>query len=454
MDLVRTSLAVALAVPSFLGLTLAAEPAWAGVTAARCGANELTCERAPIFTSKVEKAPYDFDYDTGWVPANSPVQVHLAARLHSRTSVELGGRLDTTWPEALTLSPKGTKDQGKLKIDQGLEVVAEARFSVTVAGKTYSWTGPIPYVPQVNLLAANEVVFDPWAWKSTPAKVSADTPLTKIAKFSITDSFINIPGIDGGFELDASATYSAQYATLRIAFDEPGGPKDVLEQVPSTRLLISRAPSVDTSVFVHGELVRQVTMHLVPAFYFTILSQKFTLPLANIPIALPASAPEAWDFPKVDVHVPLPQIDSRSVVDAGTIPLDTATVVDVDVFNLGEESLTTTASSLAGMVFVDTKSLELGSKKGGPIKVLLTPDKAGPFDVPLILASNDPMVPSLEVHIKGNAGGAGPGGVNQEAGCGCAVVGSRDASSAPIAAAVALACFVLARVRRRAVKEA
>ncbi len=428
---------------------LAAE---AGVTASRCSPTELTCERAPLATSKSEKAPYDFDYDTGWIPQGSPLQVHLAARLHSRTTVALAGDLDTTWPEPLTLSPKGTKDKGKLSIDQGLEIVAEARFSVTIASKTYTWTGAIPYVPQVNLLAANSVVFDPWAWKSTPAKVSAETPLTKIAKFSITDSFINIPGIDGGFELDAGATYSATYDTLRIGFDEPNSSsKDVTESALATRLLISRAPSIDTSVFIHGELTRQVTMHIVPAFYFTLRNQKFTLPLANIPVSLPASAPEAWDFPKLDVHVPLPQIDARSTVDAGKIPVGAATAVDVDVFNLGEESLSATATTPAPIAFVDTKGLELASKKGAPFKVLVTPEKEGAFDIPVFLASNDPLVPSMEVHIKGIAGGTFSGaGVNQEAGCGCVVAGAGgDGGRGPLATVSLFGMVALAWSRRR-----
>ncbi len=437
------------AIGAIAAVTFAPRSAYA-VDAVRCSPSELTCERAPIVVSKAEKAPYDFDWDTGWIPQNSPVQIKLVARLHSRTKVDMAGDLDATWPEPLTLTPKGTKGKGLLSIDQGLEVSADARFTVTVAGKTYSWTGNIPYVPQIDLLAKNSVAFDPWAWKSNAATVTADTPLTKLAKYSITDNFINIPGIDGGFELDASTSYTAIYDTLRIGFDEPNGEKDVLESAPSTRMLLTHVPSVDTSVFIHGELTRQVTLHFVPAFYFTILSQKFTLPLANIPIALPASSPQPWDFPKVDVHVPLPQIDARPTIDAGTIPVDVATSVDVDVFNLGEESLVATAKTPAPMAFVDTKSLDLGSKKGGPFKVLVTPDKAGPFDVPVFLESNDPVVPSLEVHIKGNATvGGGTTNVNQEGGCGCAVVGARDGSSplAPLGAA-AFGLFVVVRVRR------
>ncbi|CAN5465746.1 hypothetical protein BH09MYX1_BH09MYX1_26060 [soil metagenome] len=431
-----------------LGISATAE---ADVTASRCSATELTCERAPLVLTKADKAPYDFDWDTGWIPNGSPLQVHLVARLHSRTQVDMEGTLDTTWPDALTLSPKGTAAKGKLTIDQGLEVTAEARFQVTIAGKTYGWTGNIPYIPQVDLLAKNAVVFDPWAWKSKPASVTADTPLTKLAKYSFTDSFINIPGIDGGFELDASASYSAVYDTLRIGIDEgKNGPKDVVDNSPTTRLLISRAPSIDTSIFVHGELTRQMTMHFVPAFYFSLLNQNFTLPLANIPVALPAGAPQPWDFPTIDVHVPLPQIDARSTIDAGTIPVNVATGVDVDVFDLGEEALSVSATTPAPMGFVDTKLLTLDSKKGGPVHVVVTPDKEGPFDIPVFLASNDPVVPVLEVHVKGIAGGSISGGsVDQTAGCGCETVTEKSSSSVPLLSLFGTIALVALRRRKR-----
>ena len=421
-------------------------------TASMCSVTETKCERAVLSVSKAEKAPFDFDFDTGWVPSNSPVQVRLVAKLHSRVQVELGGTLDGTWPEPLTLTPKGTPALGRISVDEGVEVEAQGKFSVTVAGTNYAWTGTLPGIPSLNLLAQGSKTFDPWAWKGqTPAaSISADTPVQMLAQIPLTNSIIPIPGISGGFELDGSATFSATYDSLRIGFDEPNGEKDVDSQNPATRLLLTRTPAVDTSVFIHGELVRQVTLNFIPGFYFTILGKTFNLPIANIPLALPASAPEPWAFDKVDVHIPLPEISVAKLdVDVGRIPPNVATSVLVPVTDLGEERLVVDTASPAPIAFVDTPHAWVDPNATSNMRVVLTPDKEGKFDVPVFLTSNDPLTPVTEVHLHGTAqNGADGGSVNTDAGCGCRAAGGKP-SSAPAWAGLGLALVVIARRRRR-----
>ena len=433
-------------------LVLLVPSAASAATASMCSVVETKCERAVLSVSKLEKAPFDFDFDTGWVPNNSPLQVRLVAKLHSRVQVEMGGTLDATWPEPLTLTPKGTKALGRISVDEGVQVEAQGKFSVTVAGTTYAWTGKIPGIPSVNLLAQSSQTFDPWAWKGqTPAAtVSADTPTQKLAQIPLTDALIPIPGISGGFELDGGATFSATYDSLRIGFDEPGGEKDVDLQNPATRLLLSRAPAVDTSVFIHGELVRQVTLHFIPGFYFTILGKTFNLPIANIPLALPASAPEPWDFDKVDVHIPLPEISVAKLdVDVGDIPPNVATSVLVPVTDIGEERLVLDTASPAPIAFVDTPHATVDPKMTSNMRVVLTPDKEGKFDVPVFLTSNDPMMPVTEVHLRGTVkNGADGGAVSTDSGCGCSTAGGQG-SSAPAWAGLGLVAVVMVRRRRR-----
>lgn len=421
--------------------------------ASMCSITEPTCERAALSVSKSEKAPYDFDFDTGWVPANAPVQVRLVAKLHSRLQVDLEGTLDATWPEPLTLTPRGTKGRGRISLDEGVEVEAQGRFSVTVAGTNYSWTGTIPGIPSVNLLAQGSSTFDPWAWKgqAPAATITADTPTQKVAQISLTDKLIPIPGISGGFELDGAVSFSATYDSLRIGFDEPSGPMAVDLQNPATRLLITRAPAVDTSVFIHGEVVRQATLHFIPGFYFTILGKTFNLPIANIPLALPASKPEPWEFDRVDVHVPLPQISAVSDVDLGSVPIDAATATFLDVTDLGEERLYLDAESAHPMAFVDTKHATVDPNASAHMRVVITPEKEGKFDVPFFLASNDPLKPLTEVHVRGLAEKKGlPGtnpGVGTPAGCGCVVGAPEGAASAWFG--LGLVAALVARRRRR-----
>lgn len=416
-------------------------------------ASSLTLLAPALAVSKTEKAPYDFDFDTGWVPNNSPLQVRLVAKLHSRVQVDMEGTLDATWPEPLTLTPYGTKGKGRISVDEGLQIEAQARFSVSVGGNNYSWSGNIPGIPSVNLLAQGSSTFDPWAWKgqAPPATVTADTPTQKVAQISLTDQLIPIPGISGGFELDGSLGFSATYDSLRIAFDEPSGPPVVDLGNPATRLLLSRAPAVDTSVFVHGEVSRQATVHFIPGFYFTILGKTFNLPIANLPLTLPATAPEPWDFDKVDVHVPLPQIGDVADVDLGGVPVDVATSVVLDVRDLGEERLVLDVATAHPMAFVDTKHALVDPSSSAKVRVVITPDKEGRFDVPVDLASNDPLLPATQVHVRGLAEkkGApnGPGVGTPASGCGCHAGGRPQDGALGGLTVVALA--VLLRRRRR-----
>ncbi len=152
------------------------------VLASMCSQTETKCERANLAVSKLEQGPNDFDYDTGWVPSSSPLQIRIVLAIHDRTQVDLAGTLDSTWPDPITLTPKGTPQQGHISIDEGFEISIQARFTVTVGGQTYSWTGNVPYLPNVNFLASATQTFDPWAWAGGDPKLTTVTATTATQK--------------------------------------------------------------------------------------------------------------------------------------------------------------------------------------------------------------------------------------------------------------------------------
>jgi len=436
-----------------LVLALPAAANAAPVTASMCSAVEPRCERGPLVVSKLEKGPADFDYDTGWVPANSPIQIRIIAAIHDRTQVDLAGTLDSTWPDPITLTPKGAAGGGRISIDDGFEVSAQARFTVTIANKTYSWTGNIPYLPNVNFIAQGSQMFDPWAWhgKGDPPGVSAKTATQKVAQVDLVNLITNIPGISGGFELDGAAEFSAWYDTLRIAFDEQNGASPIPlvdPNVASSRLLVSPTPAFDTNVFIHGEVVRQITLHFIPAFYFSILGNDFTLPLADLPLPLPASTPEPWDFDPVAMHVPLPEIQlDHTLIDVGDIPVGVATSESIGVSDLGEELLVVDADTSAPIAtFANMTHFSVSPKQSSTFKVLLTPDKLGSFDVLVHFASNDPLAPDSDVHLMGRA--VDNPGVGMAGGCACRIDhGDGGARGAGLALLAAMGAIV--RRRRR-----
>lgn len=423
------------------------------VNATQCTELDFKCQRGNFTVSKSEKIAGDFDYDTGWIPSSGAVQIRLLAYLHGRTRVDMTGSVDAHWPDPIRLRPDGMRGSGLLAIDDGVVVKAQARFKVNVAGKDYKWEGDIPGVPKVDLASVSQVKFDPWAFKGMPLppQTSGKTAQLELWKVPLTDAIIPIPGIEGGFQLEGQGEFFAEYSTLRIGFDEltaAGTIPWVDSTTPFTRVLMSSAPALDTSLFIHGELTRQMTLHFIPGFYFEILGKKFDLELVDLPVPIPKST-KPWDFDPVSVHFPLPRIEARpNPIDLGTIPVGEPTSVLVTAFDTGEAKLVIDASSPTDLLTIETKRVVIPGGSSDAIRASVTPREPGPIDTTLILESNDPLAPKLTIRVTANGGGGAslddPG---TEAGGGC---GCRTSASSPNAAfLLPLALAALATRRRR-----
>ncbi|MGZ3420738.1 MAG: hypothetical protein ACXVEE_22875 [Polyangiales bacterium] len=424
----------------------------AATTAAQCSEKDPQCESAKFTVSKSEKIGADFDFDTGWLPASAPIQVRLFSYLHGRTRVDMSGSLEAKWPDPVRLTPIGTNGTGLLATDDGLVAKAQIRFKVNVAGKDYSWEGDIPGAPKVDFAAISSVNFDPWAWKGGPMgpQTSGKTAELDLYKVPLTDSFIPIPGIEGGFELRGQGQFDAGYVSTLIAFDEvvsKGLIPDVDGTHAFTKVLISSAPAFDTSLFVHGELTRQMKLHFIPALYFTIVGKTFALDLVDIPVPLPATT-KPWDFDPVAVHVPLPRIEAKpNPIDLGSIPLGKKTAILVSLFDTGEAKLVVDATAPDGQLALETPHLDLVAGLSDAVRGSIEPTAAGPIETKIVLASNDPLVPKLEIKVKANVvegdAPASDPSVEQAGSCGCNTPGRAGAGAS------ASLVFLLAALSRR-----
>ena len=430
------------------------------IVAKACADPVDRCQQATFLVSKTDKIAADFDFDTGWLPAGSPVQVRLVAFLHGRTRVDLGGTLDATWPDPITMAPKGRPTTGVLAIDDGFEVKAQGRFHVTVAGKDYDWTGDLPGLPGVDLATTQSIVFDPWAWKGgavTPT-VSGKTGTITLAKVPLTSSIIPIPGISGGFDLDGEAEFSASYVSTRIAFDEllaKDSIRDVTSLFATTRALLSDAPALDTLLTIHGEITHGVKLHFIPGFYFEILGSKFELPIVDVPVALPDSTAD-WTFDDVPIHVPLPRLEVKPTdVALGEVPIGVDTTLLLTVFDTGEARVVLDAKDPSGVVDVSTPHLVLEGGFSDSIRGVLHPTTLGPIDTTIEIRSNDPLAPLKVVHVRGVAAqGVGDAGLGDDpattgaGSCGCRTV-SVPSANAPWAIAGLALAGLLFRARGR-----
>jgi hypothetical protein len=286
--------------------------ALAAETAEYCSETDMTCETAPIAFSKEIVLPVQGGFDTGWVPQGSPLQVHLWAQLWANSYVDLAGRLETTWPDALTLDAIPDPGGGELGIHYGVDIGAQAHVEVTVLGQTFDWTGDIPYVPQFDFQVEASNTFDPWGFEGI--SVEGSTMEATIAQISATDFIgVNIPGLDGGFELNTYIELTATYRTTKIDVVRmpnedavTGGAIDAEGETTSDDY--AGEHGIDYGVRPVGEVIYDGVLHLIPAFYIETIGPDFSIPIADIPIPFEFIQKD-WEFDFAEVHVPLPDVE-------------------------------------------------------------------------------------------------------------------------------------------------
>jgi hypothetical protein len=449
---------------------LVARGARAVEIATPCAAEPLACAEAPAFFTKQVALPVQGGFDTGWVPQNSPLQVHLFAQLYASTQIDLAGRLVTSWPEPLTLETPGDPGGGALWMHYGFEVGAEAKLQITVLGQNFSWTGPIPYLPQFDFQVEASDTFDPWAFDGV--SVDGSTMEATLIQVSATDFIgVNIPGLDGGFELNVKADLTGTYQTEQVRVTEDGVVVASIDGNTSAPVVpFGGGASVDYQVQPIGVVVYDGVLHLIPAFYIDTIGPSFSIPIVDIPIPF-SFLQKDWTFDPVDIHVRLPDVtrpgdpagDAPSteepVIDLGDVAVGASAEQTIDVTNLGEAALagTMTPSSSALQL---PGTLYLGAGVTGTFHVTLTPTAPGPVEETITLTSNDPDEPERTIRVRANAlgvddgddddgddlMGAGPAG----GGCDCSFAERGPSGSGPSGpiGAVGLAMVGLALASR------
>jgi hypothetical protein len=435
--------------------------------AAPCEEDPLYCLRGPVAFERTDALPVEFNFDTGWVPGSSPLQVHLLAAVYANTQVSLAGALETSWPNALLLACPGSPDGGAFSYHYGLEVSAEGRVRITVLGRTYEWEGDIPYVPQVDVQVQSAETFDAWGWEPGLTMESSSPP-QRLATVGLGDLLgASIPGMDGGFELDAGMDVAARYQTRRIVISTTegevvsGGELTKDKDRSSTAYL--DGPSVELDVHPEGSVRYDGTLHLIPAFYIEFLGRRWSIPVVDIPLDFPIAENE-WVFDEQRVHVPLPDlVIEEKEIDFGEVEVGQESVLPYSLFNAGEASLGVALESddpesfeaLEAELVVDAAvTLDSG--------IRFTPTRSGELTATLLVSSNDPSDPVQRIVLKGTGydvsnGSPDSGGtVAEDSSCACRAAGAarREAGAGGVGAAwaagVALAALSGRRRRRSA----
>lgn len=465
-----------LRIASLTALSLFALPS--ALQAQACPPDAVGCHQGDVDFAYREMRLPSVSLDTGWVPDGSPIQVRFTLDMMGETHIDMGGQLNTYWPFGLTMGVPGRMDAGRLHMAWGVQVTAQARINVSIAGIRYTWTGNIPYVPEFDLRLVDNETFTPFVLPgSVPRPVIAEDTTDSLRLFGVGIRDIvggSIAGIDGGLEVQARGRLRTSYQGTRTFIDDARAP--ILTALETVQYWSPTAAGFgafqDISVRPEGTLSYDGQVVLTPAFYVTLLGRRWEIPIVDVPITIVDST-QAIMFDADMVHVPLPDISiDPTMLDIGTIEFGATSMRAVRIRNLGEAELTVRAEPSMSIDF-SAPMLTLPPSSDGTLDLDIMPLGAGPYSETITLRTNDPDQPTIRIRVTGDVmardagtdaalyvdagprdAGAGdashpdagrPGGLAGGA-CGCAVPGGSEHSStnawwlAPLA-------LVVARVR-------
>lgn len=415
-----------------------------------------------------------FDYDSGWVPGGSPLQLRVTLHLAGETEIDLGAEAVTFWDPPLTAQVPGRPESGRLAFDYGFEFRVYFRFDVTVAGIRFNVEEEvdIPSIP-MDLLLMAEGQFDPFLYPpEAPFELEDSTERVPIINADLA-SLIGLPSrVSGGFRLDVDASLRASYQTTDVFIDA----LPAIQAVGETRRIAPTSvdgfgDSRDLTVHPEGLLNYLLNLRLHPVVYIEAAGRRFDLPVGPIALEL-LNRQNNVVFDDTNVHVPLPNIVvSPDMFDFGTLMPGDRVLMPLEIENTGESPLTIDFVVPANIEGIE--SLTLAPRTRRSVDVGYRPARAGELDSSLELRTNDPDAARIRINLVGetvevgvdagpmmmDAGGVGDAGPSFDAagdvgpqggvsgGCGCRT--SQTGTAPPALLLFALVLWPLSRRRRQ-----
>jgi MYXO-CTERM domain-containing protein len=410
----------------------------------------------------------DFSFDTGWVPAGAPIQVHFALFAGSGWSATLTGTGHLEWPEPVGIRMLGDPGGGLFHMSMGLQLVARLRVHLELpVGGTIDWEGDVPYVPNFDLRFAGDTTFDPFLLPgAAPGLVEVQDTIPPLLLFQVDLGSligVSIPGVTGGFELLAGGTMRAALAGVRFDVgDEAGTVLTTIAQEGAPSLVAPPAAGhLTLQPRYQATLHPTGTLDLVPAVFVEFAGNRWDLPLLTIPVPV-VDSDFPWDFGSQTTRFPLPDINvGLGSLGFGTVPSGGTVTRELRVENRGELDLIVDATTDAAVFTVTPASVTVAP---GSYETLTVGAVSPPGEVrgTLSLASNDPDEALVTVSLAAS----GPNNVEQTPGDGgvppaatpradvsssgcCGVAGAAPGPAPGLAAALLALGLVGGRRRRR-----
>jgi hypothetical protein len=394
-------------VVTVVGCSVAA-PAFAQTApASECPAGRVGCASTDVDFRWEHRAFQDLGFDTGFVPQNSPVQARFGVRIAGRTQVELGGRAETSWPEALDVAVPGRPQSGALSMAYGAEIIARLKVDTHILGRHIQWEGDLPFINlPSDLMLEKTTRFDPFAFEGAAVSASDSTERIRAFSYDVLGAIIPIPGLEGSLSLDVQGELEATYKTTRVAVGESG---QITEHDGHVTLGAEDdagfGAARDYNVLPEGRIAYRGGFRLFPVltveiFGITLIERD----LGELPIHFDIASTEV-KFKPATVHVPLPDVH----VAPASLSAAPGTRATLTFNNTGEAPLHVRAiawpTELVGSP--PTFTVDTGATHTLTVNVAAGAQGAG---ATIQFATNDPDQPTLTVPFAILGAGTGTGG--------------------------------------------
>lgn len=289
----------------------------------------------------------DFDWDSGWVPGGSPIQVRFTAHAGNTVYVAMDGDGSYDW-DTQTIDFEGALEGGVFDLDFGLDLQSQVQFDIL----GLQWVSDL--FPPVTYGVFEDILFDPYllpGQPQRPAILETSTP---------QQTLLDVPlGIDlvvasGNFQLDVAADVYAELEGNSILVESPEASAIVDAWDLAFALGADPTSPLDVWATLEAYLYWDITVHLYPTVVLTVLGQDFTLAQIDIPVPLP-SFDDIWVFDPVALHFAAPpppepekeEGDDDDSADGGTWGTGEGEA-EVDATTFSECSCATTGAGAPG----------------------------------------------------------------------------------------------------------
>ena len=245
----------------------------------------------------------NFDFDSDWIPAGSPIQVRLQIHAGNTLALEMTGDATYDW-DVEQMALWGDASGGLFTMDLGLTVTTSLRYDIL----GNQWEG---------------VVGDPfefWLYDSQPflpylLEGNPDRPLVLSSEIE-PQTLIDYPAVDVGIAqasivIDISGVLDAAFAAKVGTVTRLDGSRavEILADESLVPLIFADGEGpAEAEAQLTGDITFDSTVSLWPSVVLTLLTVDYELVQFELPLDLP-TIDETWTFEPEVVSFERPEVD-------------------------------------------------------------------------------------------------------------------------------------------------